>query len=161
MLLRLIILIFLLNAGHGSSDKQVSPAVYAGTSPCDAFVRQLIGIPDNAACEKIKWQLSLFGYAGQGVSKTFKLTCQFGMQEQNAPGFVGGGQSLALEGTWIQGKGVATDADAIVYQLHPSGKVASIFLVRMDDNILHFLYRDKNLLIGNAGYGYTLNRINN
>jgi hypothetical protein len=49
--------------------------------------------------------------------------------------------------------------DAIVYQLDLPGK-SSLLLQQADDNVLFFLDANKNLLVGNCDFNYTLNRVN-
>ncbi|HJP62939.1 MAG TPA: hypothetical protein VJ844_05825 [Mucilaginibacter sp.] len=139
-----------------SSNKLPASAVYTGSTPCDGYVRQLIGIPNNLTCDKIKWELTLF--QGAGKAKRYKLKCSYGMQANGSPGLTGGGASIETEGTWIITGGAKFKPDAIVYELKPGGNMPAIILVQMDENILHFLYRDGNLLIGNAGWGYALNK---
>ena len=77
------------------------------------------------------------------------------MQENSAPGFVGGGQMVQQQGKWLIEKGTATNANAVVYKLYNEAQNTAILLEKMDDNILHFLYSDRHLLIGNASWGYT------
>ncbi|MDB4919021.1 MAG: hypothetical protein JWQ54_1004 [Mucilaginibacter sp.] len=83
------------------------------------------------------------------------------MKEQSGPGFIGGGKKAEAEGRWIITKGTKANRNAVVYQLNPGKGKSAIFFVKMDDNILHLLYSDKSLMIGNSGWSYTLNRIKN
>jgi hypothetical protein len=56
-------------------------------------------------------------------------------------------------------QGTKTDAGAIVYQLEPdSGKPQSLSFLKADDNILFFMDKERNLLVGNDYSSYTLNR---
>ena len=138
------------------------PAVFfAGSTPCGGYVRQLLMIPANATCDKIKWNLALYQSADPGLASKYKLSCTYGMQANGSSGFTGGGQNLEMEGTWTIDRGTKSNPDAVVYRLNPGKNRPAIFLIKMDEAILHFLYRDTNLLIGNAGWGYALNRINN
>jgi hypothetical protein len=61
-------------------------------------------------------------------------------------------------GTWHIEKGTKTNREASVYRLDQDGK-PPIFLQKLDDNILFFLDQNKNLMIGNRDFSYTLNRV--
>jgi hypothetical protein len=59
-------------------------------------------------------------------------------------------------GRWAIVKGTKEDPNAVVYQLDPD--VSFLSFLKTDDNILMFLDREGNLLIGNSRFSYTLNR---
>jgi len=146
-------------ACRNAGNNQDTVAVFAAHTACNAFIRKLIMLPDGVDCEKIQWRLTLLQDA-KGIRR-YHAVCVYGMQENSAPGFVGGGQTVQQQGQWLIEKGTATDANAVVYKLYNGTQNSAILLVKMDDNILHFLYSDRHLLIGNAAWGYTLNRIHN
>src|SRR5439155_26971731 len=50
-------------------------------------------------------------------------------------------------------KGTKSNPDAVVYGLD-----SAVALVRIDPNVLHVLDRDRRLMIGGAGWSYTLCR---
>jgi len=133
-----------------------TPLVFIGTTACDGFIRLLMDIPANAECDKIKWQLTLYNDSA-GV-KRFTAVYTWGAQQVNAPGFANNGQTQQLQGIWALETGSATDAAAVVYSLHTSTGRQPVLLVKMDDNVLHFLYSDRHLIIGNAGWGYSLTK---
>jgi hypothetical protein len=132
--------------------------VYSGTTPCGSFVRQMLAIP-NTACEKIKWNLTLYQPVNGIGSYTLKFS--YGMQANGSAGFTGGGQAAEIRGTWTISKGTKTDPDAIVYELNLGKSRAQLLLVKIDENVLHLLYMDRNLLIGGASWGYALNKVRN
>jgi hypothetical protein len=134
---------------------------YSGSSPCGNFIKPLLNIPLNEDCDRIKWNITLYRDSKTHQPTTFKLSCIFGMQEQGGPGFIGGGKRVEAGGRWIITKGTKANRNAVVYQLNLKKDKSAIFFVKMDDNILHLLYSDKSLMIGNSGWSYTLNRIDN
>lgn len=51
--------------------------------------------------------------------------------------------------------------DAVVYQLDPDDPQKSVSFLRVSENLLHVLSREKTLLVGNGAWSYTLNRMDN
>ncbi|MDB5210230.1 MAG: hypothetical protein JWQ30_1057 [Sediminibacterium sp.] len=151
-----VICISLMTGISYAASAQGFPAVvYVGTTACDAYIKQVTGIPAKAECDKIQWKLSL------DQSGKYLASLTYGLQEQSGPGFIGGGKSFQIEGNWTNETGTATDPRAKIYRLDRGKDQPEILLVKMDDSILHFLFSDKKFLIGNAGYGYALSRENN
>ena len=62
-------------------------------------------------------------------------------------------------GKWTILKGTPIDSNAVVYQLDPDDPQGFLSFVKADDNILFFLDKDRNLLIGNIKHSYALNRV--
>ncbi len=150
----LILLTFLFTGLSYTASCQDAPlAIYEGSTACDAYIKQLTGIPSNFDCIKIKWKLSLF------PSNKYKASLTYGLQAIGSPGFIDEGKSFQIEGNWTSETGTATNPSAQVYRLDRGKDQPPIRLAKMDDSILHFLFSDKKLLIGNAGYGYALTRV--
>ena len=138
-------------------DSGTSPE-FIGSTPCDDLPRQFLGIPTNSPCERITWQLTLLTNQNTRLPTTYKLVIIYGMQTQSAPGFVGGGTTVALQGIWAIVKGTESNPDAVVYDLNADKPRRSMSFVKVGDHLLHLLNRDKGLMIGNASWSYTLNR---
>ncbi len=138
-------------------DSQTHPE-FVGSTPCDDLPRQFLGIPANSPCERITWQLTLLTNQNSRLPITWKLVSTYGMQAQNAPGFVGGGTTVELQGTWAIVKGTKSNPEAVVYDLNADKPQKSMSFVKVGEHLLHLLNRDKSLLIGNASWSYTLNR---
>ena len=64
------------------------------------------------------------------------------------------------KGKWFILQGTPTDPRATVFQVELDAKT-SLFLLKGDDNVLFILDRNKNFLLGNARFSYTLNRARN
>ena len=153
----LLLLCVSLQGACKSSQAPNEPVVFNGTIACDGFIRQLMDIPASVECDKIKWQLTL--YADSAGVRRFTAAYTWGVQKVNAPGFANNGQTQQIQGTWAMERGTATDTTAAVYSLRTTTATQPMLLVKVDDNILHFLYSDRHLLIGNAGWGYSLSRV--
>ena len=131
----------------------VAATVYVASTPCSSGTKPVPGIPKNAGCELIKWQLRLFPMG------TYVLDCSYGMPKQGTRGFIGGGNKLHREGKWTVGKGTKTDASAVVYQLDPDKPSESIAFVRLGETLLHLLDNDRRLMIGTGAWSYTLSKV--
>jgi hypothetical protein len=66
-----------------------------------------------------------------------------------------------MKGGWDIVKGTKTDPNADVYQLYSEDSQVAVSFVKMSDDLLHVLDRDKTLMVGNAAWSYTLNRTDN
>lgn len=135
--------------GHGAST------VYVGSTPCDSLIFNLLRIPSGEICEFIKWTLDL---KKTGTS-LFHLTAIYGESQPNTNGFKGGGKTIDLSGQFTIETGQAANPKAKIYKLTCSPLRSPLWLVEMDDNILHLADSSKNLLVGNGGWGYVLNRL--
>jgi hypothetical protein len=128
---------------------------FAGSTPCHALARDFLRIPSNAACECIQWQLKLHSsdVAGRG---TYTLVTTHGVSETNGHGFFQNGTRTETTGQWITTIG---NPDTTVYQLQATAPNRSLSLVKIDENLLHLLTHDRQLMVGNDSWSCTLNRI--
>lgn len=117
---------------------------FDGRTPCQELAKQMhqTTIPE---CIKIKWRLKLYKDSLKTNTGTFELE-----------GFVFRTKDI-LKGKWNIIIGTNADPHAIVYQLsYQQGE--SLFIQKGDDNVLFFLDQQKNLMVGNRDFSYTLNR---
>jgi len=119
--------------------------VFDGRTPCRSLAKQ-VNETVTAECTKIKWRLTLYKDSATRNPSTYELL-----------GFVYKKDNPRV-GKWYILKGTKADPQATVYQLdQPGGE--PLFLQKGDDNVLFFLDREKNLLVGNRDFSYTLNRV--
>ena len=81
-----------------------------------------------------------------------------GMSETNRHGFFQGGTKTETTGQWRTTVGRRANPRAIVYQLQATDPRRSLSLVKIDENLLHPLTYDGQLIVGNDSWSYTLNR---
>ena len=143
-----------LNAGcpTPNAPQAADSAVFVGSTPCDSLIRSIIGIPQDAPCDYIKWVFRL-----QDNSAEFQLNISYGEYLINTQLFQHGGTSMAYAGKYkiIAGQ----DSARRIYYLSAEKMPAQLILVRFDENIFHFADREKKLMVGNSGFGYVLNRL--
>jgi len=145
--------------GGGYACAQKAPTVFVASTPCSGNTKPLPGIPKDAGCELIKWELRLLKDTGEQTSGTYILDCMYGMPKQGTRGFINGGSSLHREGKWTIIKGTPTNPGAIIYKLDPDQPNTSISFLRLNENFLHLLDSHNQLMIGTGAWSYTLSRI--
>lgn len=119
--------------------------VFEGKSPCQGIVT-LLNVPCKEACTKIKWRLTLYQDPVTHAPTTFALE---GLLWRDPP----------RTGKWTMVKGSKIDPAAIVYQLDPEAPGGFLSFLKGDDNVLFFLDKNRDLLVGNIKHSYTLNRV--
>ena len=130
-----------------------SALVFEGRAPCNIQLRALNNISAEG-CQLVKCQLKLYRDANNASSGNFHLNTIY----------VGKGDTkYSNTGKWTIAKDAKADARSIIYQLEtgPGQPQVSIMLLKGDDNILFFLDKDKNFLVGDNYTSYTLNRNKN
>jgi hypothetical protein len=118
--------------------------IFDGRTPCQELAKQLNEqtIPE---CIKIKWRLIFYKNGLDTTSGTYSLE-----------GFKFRGTNI-LKGKWKMIKGTKADQNAIVYQLNNPTK-GSLYFLKADDNVLFFLDKEKNIMVGNRNFSYALYR---
>lgn len=152
--------IFLSCVTLSGSSGPSTHGVFVATSPCTAVSRSLVRIPATANCEMIKWHLALYQDQGSLTPTTYKLNITYGLPKQGTNGFSDGEIKIERNGSWTIVRGATGSPNAVIYQLDP-GREESISFLKLDNNLLHLLDRDKRLAVGTDGWSYTLNRIGN
>jgi hypothetical protein len=118
--------------------------VFAGRTACQEFIKEL-NLDANPNCIKRKMYIKLYQDSATGKPTTYETK---GMGKWSS------------KGKWFILQGTPTDPHATVFQVVLDAKT-SLFLLKGDDNVLFILDGNKNFLIGNARFSYTLNRAGN
>lgn len=127
-------------------------AVFVGRTPCDEPLRKLHNISADG-CNLIKCQLILLQDNKTNSPSNFIIKTIY----------VGKGDNkYTATGKWKLIQGMPGDPKAIVYQLLPDPPQPGneILLLKTGDNLLFFINRDSQLLVGNDYCSYTLNKAN-
>jgi len=166
-LLVFILLIVTACANVGSQTATPSPVVagpelhgvFEGITPCSALTRPLPQIPADTDCEQMIWKLIFYQDPQTGAPTTYSLKSAYGLPKQNTNDLVGGGTPIEMDGKWTITTGTRTDPDAVVYQINPDDPQTTASFLKVSDKLLHVLNSEKSLLVGNGGWSYTLNRM--
>jgi hypothetical protein len=131
----------------------------AYASPCDAVARHYLSIPQNLECEMIKWRLLLYKDPRNQSPTQFELHYTYGMTKPGTEGFMNGGFTKQMKGQWTLSESNSRHAGLRVYRLTPESAKDTISILKLDENVLHLLDLQGKLMIGNAGFSYTLNKL--
>ncbi len=156
----IVLLVSSFVATSSCSQKKSSASIpaadsFAGSTPCDSLIKSLLQIPAATTCDFIKWELSL----QKNSPDTFQLIALYGESQNNTNGFKGGGKKMMITGKYVISYDATANPQAKVYYLQGDKLTLPFLLIEMDKNILHFADANKNLLVGNGGWGYVLNKI--
>lgn len=139
------------------TSEKIAPVKFHGSTPCSATWNPLPVMPPNVACEQMIWNLTLEGNPTNGAPTTYKLEGAYGMAKQGTQELVNGGVKFSMAGDWSVARGSAIDPDALVYVLNPADPAKRIAFWRIDKKVLLVLDRRGAPMVGNGGWGYTLN----
>jgi len=129
-------LFFLLIAYRGNGKEKA----YTASTPSGNVVRSFLGIPFSDAVDFIRWKLIL-------RDNDYDLQCNYGIGKNNTNGFINGGSKIELKGALKKNKNY--------YRLQSRDKTLNI--AELNAGLLQLLDENKNLLVGNGGWSYTLN----
>jgi len=125
-------------------------ASFEATTPCDQASRSLLHIASPDSSVMMKWHLTFLS------PTTYKLIYTYGKDKQGTRGFSAGAVTKEQQGRWTKSKFRNTE----VYTLTAIDSGVSLSFLKLNENVLHLLDANKNLLVGNGAWSYTLNRIN-
>jgi hypothetical protein len=125
---------------------------FVGSTPCDEPIRRFLGIA-NTSCEQITWNLSL---STAPATQRFELRLRYRMPVPGSPNHLDAGIEKQLSGAWRSAAGTGAHAARTIYTLSVEGR--SLSLAKFDRDLLHILTDASRLMVGNAGWSYTLNR---
>jgi hypothetical protein len=142
-----------------SQTRTVANEEFVGSIPSDDISRAFVGgIATNVPCHCITWRLTLSTNLNAHTPAKFTLSAKYGLQGKTDPNQLEAGPTVEVQGEWEIVPGTKAKPNAVVYRLYADGRKKSVSLVRVGENLLHFLNEDKTLRVGNAGWSYTLNR---
>jgi hypothetical protein len=163
MLMRIAgLVILLLMSGCASSvvttDRAVVSEEFVGSTPCDARALEFLGgLATNAPCHCVTWRLTLFTNQTPRLPSTYALVADYGVPGRTDTNQLENGPTVKLSGTWEIIRGTSANPRATVYRLHGERGPAPD-LMRLGEHLLHFSDSSNRLMIGHAGWSYTLNR---
>ena len=88
----------------------------------------------------------------------FTLNIVFGVGQPNTNGFIGGGEKRLIEGSYTVSKQGNEKIHGEIIHLKSEQLPTGISLVKLNDNLFHLLTSTNELMIGNGGWSYSLNR---
>jgi len=147
-------------SGRGAASRQDSVAAeFIGSTMGGPGPREFLGgLPTNAECHYIKWQIKLSPNQSAGSPGTYDLVAQYHVPARNNPNQSEEGPKVTSHGTWEIVKGTKSSPDAVIYRINAEKSQRSLSFVKVGENLLHLLNPDGSMMIGSGGWSYTLNR---
>ncbi|MFT3674740.1 MAG: hypothetical protein QM781_02465 [Chitinophagaceae bacterium] len=105
----------------------------------------------------MKWELSLFD---NGKDSSFSLQVSYGDYLPNTPNFAGGGKKLSAMGRVYTTTTSRNNSLYRILELNSKELNERLRFIVLDSNILHFIYPTGDLIKGDEGHGFVLNKIN-
>ena len=130
--------------------------IFQGRPSCAGYARQL-KTPIPADCTKLKSELILYRDPANLQATTYTLSVIGVGDTIKQDG--GSYQRLVLEGKWTIIKGIKSNPDAEVVALKLNKTQTYIYLMKGDENVLFVLDENKEFLVGDEDFSYTLNRV--
>jgi len=139
-----------------TSQKLTTDGVFVGSTPCDSLIKSLLAIRPDTKVDFMRWELTLSN--SENNKNVFVLNVAFGESQPNTPGFKEGWGKRYFEGKYTLLQGPNRNLNGEIYQLTSDKLPTTISLVKLTNNLFHLLTLENHLMVGNAGWSYTLNR---
>ncbi|MDR6845540.1 hypothetical protein [Flavobacterium granuli] len=123
--------------------------VLIGSTPGDELVKTMLAIPSEAKIDFIRWNLIL------NENNSFILDINYGESQPNALGFKGDEKKTTIKGTFSVSE---SSNYKEVYHLKSADLSIKILIAKLNENIFHLLTSQHQMMVGNGGWSYTLNR---
>lgn len=146
----LLICIFFLSSSC-SARNIITEIVLVGSTPGDEPVKTMLAIPAETKVDFIRWNLIL------NDKNAFVLDIAYGESKPNTLGFKRDAKQT-IKGTYTIVKNKEKNRFKEIYQFKSDEIHEIISLVKINENLFHILTPQNQLMIGNGGWSYSLNR---
>ena len=133
----------------GSASDEPSEIVLIASTPGDELIKSLLTIPSDTKVDFIRWNLKL------AEKNAFVLDINYGESQPNTLGFKGNGEKKTFKGTFSVSE---SSNFKEVYHLKSTDFSTEILIAKLNENIFHLLTFQKQMIIGNGGWSYSLSR---
>lgn len=147
----LLLCLFLNTFCSGSNASQ--EIILVGSTPGGESIKSILSISTDTKIDFIRWNLKLDN------NNNFVLNITYGESQPNTLDFKDTGRKQIINGTY-QIKKQENHYFKEVYQLKSNALSENIVLAKINENLFHILTSDSQLMIGNGGWSYSLNRQN-
>jgi hypothetical protein len=115
---------------------------FTGSTPANSTVRSFLGISQGDSIDFIRWKLDI----NEG---SFTMFLNYGIGKPNTNGFINGGHELRFSGPCSKEKNY--------WIFRHDNKILKA--LELNENLLQLTAPDGKLLVGTAGWSYTLNDV--
>lgn len=148
-LFRETLLLCVLLSASCSARNTKSEITLIGSTPGDEFVKTMLTIPPETKVDFIRWSLIL------DDKNNFVLDINYGESQPNTLGFKGDGEKKSFKGTFSI---LESSNFKKVYHLKSADFFTEILIAKLNENIFHLLTSQNQMIVGNGGWSYSLNR---
>lgn len=125
---------------------------YAGCTPGDEELRKMLKIADGKVIDFVRWSLQL------NEAGTFQMDYSYGESRPNTLALKADSIHLQVIGTFnIEQPGI-TEGFRQVYHFKTEKEGIDFRMVKVTENLFHILTARQQLMVGNGGWSYQLNR---
>lgn len=153
---KVLLLLWLFIYVSCSANETPTDLVLVGSTPGDGLIKSLLNIPEATKVDFIKWNLVLNSFGNN--QNTFQLDIHFGESQPNTLGFKNDGEKRRYEGTYTVTKNKDVQTGSEIYQLKSKNFSDTLAIVKISENLFHLLTPQNELIPGNGGWSYSLNR---
>lgn len=121
------------------------------STPGDSAIKNMLNIDQAFPVDFIRWRLLI-----KPENQTFDLDISYGLSQPNTLGFTADGQKKSVQGSYQ----VHNSSRGEVYQLKSAAAKVELSLLQFNEDLYHVLDAKGQLLLGNGGWSYSLNRKN-
>lgn len=148
LLLLLLYNVGMLDANVQGSSTSTNAIELQASTPCDSVIMTMLHIEQAGVIDFIRWNLVL------SPNNSFELNIKYGESQPNTLGFkVENHQEI--KGAFTVQKSEAPRGD--IYQLSADSGIRFSF-IKLNADLYHLLDPDQQLMLGNGGWSYCLNR---
>lgn len=147
--LLLISLFFVTSCSATNTEQEI---ILVGSTPGDESIKSMLSISADTKVDFITWNLKL------NSKSTFVLDIAYGESQPNTLGFKSNSQKRSIKGTFLIAKDNNPSRFKEVYHLKSNDLPKNISLAKISENVFHILTLQNQLMNGNGGYSYSLNR---
>lgn len=123
------------------SCASAKPIIYQGSTPAHAAIREFLNISRTDSIDFIRWKLVI-------DDNRFTLNCRYGISKPNTNGFI---DEHKVD--------IAGSSKFENHQFELKHDKNTFFILEINTNLVHLLDQQKNLLVGNGGWSFTLNNV--
>lgn len=143
---------FVMVAASCQTPNSNSEIVLIGSTPGDLSIKTMLDIPPTSIVDFIKWRVELSEHG------KFSMNIHYGESKPNTLGFINDGAKQIIHGTYIIDKESIQNGFREVYQFKSDALTENMKLVKVTENLFHFLDDQNHLMVGNGGWSYMLSR---
>lgn len=152
-----MVLLSCANFSCSQTSKHLTAAkLFVGSTPADAYIRNTLRVPETDNCEFIKWELNLADTSQHPLR--FELLARYGKSKPNTNGFEDE-HRIQLKGVYHIEPGTPASSRRRAFLLTSERLSQPIVLMEIDSNLFHLADTGRNMLVGNGGFSYILNRL--